>query len=98
MNRCFLLGKITNISEYKFYFNSKKHNANISFYMYTLENEFSKKQLIRLQAYDEVADFFYRNCENEDIVFIEGRLMKDMNVEVLYCLNVVKNSSKKLKD
>ena len=93
MNRCYFLGKIANTLEYKFYFNSKKHNASISFNMYTLESELSKRELIRLQAYDGVADFLYRNCAHEDIVFIEGRLMKNMNVEVLYCLNLLKNPS-----
>ena len=88
MNRCFFLGKITNMSEYKFYFNSKKHNAKISFNIYTLENDFIKTQLISLEAYDDVADFLYRNCENQDIVLVEGRLMKNMNVEVLYCLKI----------
>ena len=86
MNKCFLLGRITNMSEYKFFFNNKIHNAKITFNIYTLENNFTKKQLINLEAYDDVADFLYRNCKIEDVIFIEGKLIKNMKVEALYCL------------
>ena len=88
MNKCFFLGKIINMSEYKFYFNNKNHNSKISFEIGTLENNFFKEQRISLEAYDKVADFLYRNCENKDMVFIEGRLTKNMNVEVLYCSKI----------
>ena len=85
MNRCYLIGIIIEIPQYNFFFNSKNHVAKISFSIVTMENKYQNNQVIRLKAYDDVADYIYRYYTKDDIIGIEGRLTETMEVEVLYC-------------
>ena len=39
--------------------------------------------VLRVYGYDEVADFLYRNCKENDTVVICGRLDGNMKVEVI---------------
>ena len=88
MNKCFFMGKVIDISDYKFVYNSKIHNSVISFSICTLESIYFKSEIIKLIAYDNVADYVYRFYKNDDLVLCEGRLVKNMNIEVLYCLRI----------
>lgn len=77
MNICFLFGKIITIPEYYFYYHSKKHIAMISFEIK------QKNNIIKIKAYDNMADYIYRTLNKDDFILIEGRLEKDMYINVL---------------
>lgn len=83
MNKCYFLGKILEISEYKFLYNSKKHNAIIKLKILTLDSDIKKGETIDVAMYDKVADYAYRYCKVEDIIFAEGRIGKNMKIEIL---------------
>ena len=74
MNICILCGKIKSEIEYKFIINSK--NKAIA----QFEIELSNKNVVRVQALDEVADYSYRNLSKEDIICIYGYLSNNGNI------------------
>ena len=74
MNICILFGKIISEIEYKFIINSK--NKAIA----QFEIELSNKNVVRVQALDEVADYSYRNLSKEDIICIYGYLSNNGNI------------------
>ena len=57
MNICFLLGKVVDDVEFKFIYNSK--NVSISIFKLMLSN----KSIVECEAYDEIADYIYRNIK-----------------------------------
>ena len=71
MNICILCGKIISEIEYKFIINSK--NKAIG----QFEIELSNKSIIKVQAFDEIADYVYKEFRNGDIVIIDGELSKN---------------------
>ena len=83
MNKVYLIGKIIEISDYKFYYNSKKYNSGIIIKIRTLEDDHKKTEDIELYAYNEVADEVYRRFNSGDIVCIEGRIEQNMRIEIL---------------
>ena len=83
MNRCFFFGKIIEISDYKFFYNSKAHNAKINLKIKTLENKFEKSEIIISCAYDDIADNIYQNYVSSDIISVEGELTQNMEVNIL---------------
>ena len=83
MNRCFFIGKIIEISDYKFFYNSKIHNAKISLKIQILVKKYEKKQIIILHGYDNIADHIYQNYTNNDIISVEGELMQNMEINIL---------------
>ena len=83
MNKAYFCGKIIEISDYKFFYNSKKHDSKISIKIMTLESNCKKGVVIELDSYDSIADRIYKIFKKGDIVFVEGILVKDMKVEIL---------------
>lgn len=57
MNEVFLIGKIINDIEFKFIINYK----NISIAMFNIKT--SDKQIIKIKAYNELADYCYSKLE-----------------------------------
>ena len=90
MNRCFFIGKIQEISDYRFFYNSKVHNAKIELKINTMKTEYSKSELIILNGYDYIADEIYRHYKENDIVILEGEIMQNMEVNILN-IELVKN-------
>ena len=66
MNEVFLIGKIISNIEFKFIINSK--NKAIACF----EIETADKQTVRVQSYNQLAEFDYSKLNTNDKVFING--------------------------
>lgn len=80
MNEVFLIGKIISDIEFKFIINSK--NKEIAWF----EIETNDKQIVRIQAYNQLADFVYSKLNTNDKVFINGYI--ETNVVKAKCINI----------
>ena len=80
MNICFLLGKVVDDVEFKFIYNSKK--VSISIFKLMLSN----KSIVECEAYDEIADYIYRNIKRDDLIFIEGTI-RNKNINIHNIIN-----------
>ena len=80
MNEVFLIGKIISNIEFKFIINSK--NKAIACF----EIKTADKQIVRIQAYNQLADFAYSKLNTNDKVFINGyiedNVVKVKNINV----------------
>ena len=80
MNICFLLGKVVDDIEFKFIYNSK--NVSISMFKLMLSN----KSIVECEAYDEIADYIYRNIKRDDLIFIEESI-RNKNINIHNIIN-----------
>lgn len=80
MNEVFLIGKIISDIEFKFIINSK--NKAIACF----EIETADKQIVRIQAYNQLADFTYSKLNKNNKVFINGYI--EANVVKVKFLNI----------
>ena len=80
MNEVFLIGKIISDIEFKFIINSK-NKAIACFEIKTVD-----KQIVRMQAYNQLADFAYSKLNSNDKVFINGYI--ETNVVKAKCINI----------
>ena len=80
MNEVFLIGKIISDIEFKFIINSK--NKAIACF----EIKTTDKQIVRMQAYNQLADFAYSKLNTNDKVFINGYI--EANVVKAKCINI----------
>ena len=80
MNEVFLIGKIISDIEVKFIINSK--NKAIACF----EIKTADKQIVRVQAYNKLADFAYSKLNSNDKVFINGYI--ETNVVKAKCINI----------
>ena len=80
MNEVFLIGKIISNIEFKFIINSK-NKAIACFEIKTVD-----KQIVRIQAYNQLADFAYSKLNSNDKVFINGYI--ETNVVKAKCINI----------
>ena len=80
MNEVFLIGKIISNIEFKFIINSK--NKAIACF----EIETADKQIVRIQAYNQLADFAYSKLNTNYKVFINGYI--EDNVVKVKSINV----------
>ena len=78
MNEVFLIGKIISDIEFKFIINSK--NKAIACF----EIETNDKQIVRIQAYNQLADFVYSKLNKNNQVFINGYI--ENNVVKAKCI------------
>ena len=79
MNLCILLGKVVSRIEFKFIINSK--NKSIVYFYVQLLN----KSIIRVNAYNERADYIYRKLKKGQNIIIKGKIRKEQIVE---CENI----------
>ena len=75
MNLCILMGKIITDIEFKFIINSK--NKSIAYFDMKLLN----KSIVRIKAYNEMADYIYRKLKIDQYIIIEGRIKEDGSIE-----------------
>ena len=75
MNYCFLIGRI--ISEIKFEFMLVGNNISISTFLVK-----EKNNVLKIKAYDEVADWCYQNLMKGDIAKIQGKINSKMEIIV----------------
>ena len=80
MNEVFLIGKIISDIEFEFIINSK--NKAIACF----EIKKADKQIVRIQAYNQLADFVYSKLNTNDKVFINGCI--EANVVKAKCINI----------
>ena len=80
MNEVFLIGKIISDIEFKFIINSK--NKAIACF----EIETNDKQIVRVQVYNEIADFAYIKLNTNDKVFVNGYI--EANVVKVKFINI----------
>ena len=80
MNEVFLIGKIISDIEFKFIINSK--NKAIACF----EIKTADKQIVRIQAYNQLADFTYSKLDENDKVFINGYI--EDNLIKVKCINI----------
>ena len=80
MNEVFLIGKIISDIEFKFIINSK-NKAIACFEIKTVD-----KQIVRMQAYNQLADFAYSKLNTNDKVFINGYI--EANVVKVKFINI----------
>ena len=80
MNEIFLIGKIISNIEFKFIINSK--NKAIACF----EIKTADKQIVRMQAYNQLADFAYSKLNTNDKVFINGYI--EANVVKVKFINI----------
>lgn len=77
INLCFLSGEVKNEIDLKFIYNprtkslSKKHNAIV-----LIDLAIEKEQMVKIYAYDNVADWIYRNVQQGNFISIQGRITK----------------------
>ena len=76
MNICILLGRIESEIEFKFIINSK--NKSIAYFNLKLLN----KSIIKVIAYNEIADYIYSNFKQGELIAIEGQIRSDSFIEV----------------
>ena len=72
MNEVFLIRKLISDIEFKFIINSK--NKAIACF----EIKTADKQIVRIQAYNQLADFAYSKLNTNDKVFINGYIEANM--------------------
>ena len=82
MNEVFLIRKLISDIEFKFIINSK-NKAIACFEIETADN-----QIVKIQAYNQLADFTYSKLNENDKVFINGYI--EANVVIVKCINVWK--------
>ena len=78
MNEIFIIGKVISKIEYKFIVDSKKHFAKAEFEMEIEEQKF------KVKGYNNIADFCYRKLDENDKIFINGKINGNMEIEVKY--------------
>ena len=74
MNIVFVEGKIIRDIEFNFIINSE--NVSIT----TFEVELLNKSIIKIKAYNELADYCYSKLNKGDIIFVEGYLNSNMEI------------------
>lgn len=74
MNLCFLIGKIISDIEFQFVLNSK----DISIARF--EIELTNKSVIRVKAYNEMADWCYKNLIKNNVIAIYGEIDNKMEI------------------
>ena len=80
MNEVFLIGKIISDIEFKFIINSK--NKAIACFEITIAD----KQIVTMQAYNQLAVFAYSKLNTNDKVFINGYI--EANVVKVKFINI----------
>ncbi len=89
MNLCFLIGKIISDIEFKFIINNKKY---IAISIFTLK--VSENCIIKVKAYNELADECYQKLVKSDVIGIQGKLNSNMEV-IIEVLEKMRKSEKK---
>ena len=73
MNEVFLIGKVIGKITFKFIINSKNKSV-ASFNIEMPKNKIQDKQIIKLKAYNELADFAYSRLKENDNIFVNGKI------------------------
>lgn len=77
MNICFFIGKIISDIKFDFIINSKN---NISISLFILELNDNNK--IKIEGYNNIADFCYKKLKKEDRILLEGHINNKMHIVI----------------
>ena len=83
LNICILLGEIVSEIEFQFIINSK--NKSIAYFDLELLN----KSIIKVRAYNEIADYIYSRLSKGDIIVIEGKVRTNEFIEIEKMITIV---------
>lgn len=88
MNECYIIGKIIGNIRFEF-IHQEKENKNNSIVLFSLKT--LDKNILKIKGYNEIADFCYSKLQNNDIVFIEGKLETEgiITVKVVYKIKLI---------
>ena len=82
INLCFVKGKVLSKKDLKFVYNkNKKSLSQKHICIIKLELELENKQIIYLKAYNDVAEYIYRNVKIKDNIIVVGAL-RDNIIEI----------------
>ena len=76
MNICFFIGKICSQIDLKFILKSK----DISIAIFDIE--LLNGSIVKVKAYNEIADYCYSNLNKGNIVYIKGRINSKIEVTI----------------
>lgn len=77
INLCFLSGRVKNEIDLKFIYNAKTKSLSKKYTSIALiDLEIEKEQIVKVYAYDEIADWIYQNIQQGNFISIQGRLSK----------------------
>ena len=79
MNLCFVIGKIVSEIEFRFIVDNKKYMS-IAYFDIELNN----KSIIKVKAYNELADYCYSKLQKNSIYFFQGFINSKMEIIVDY--------------
>ena len=83
INLCFSSGKVINKIDLKFVYNSQKRSLDKKHTSIAkIELELQDGQVIQLHAYNEMADYVFKNINQGDYITVQGRV-KDSYVEIV---------------
>ena len=77
MNICFFIGKIISDIKFDFIINNKN---NISISLFILELNDNNK--IKIEGYNDIADFCYKELKKEDRIVLEGYINNKMHIVI----------------
>ena len=80
MNICFFIGEIISELEFKFVINTKEIYAILMFDLELIDGT-----KLKVKAYNEIADYCYKNYEKNNFVCINGRINNDMEIIINEC-------------
>ena len=93
MNICFFSGNIISDVEFQFIINDKD-NISVCYFNLLLDNN----SIIKVVAYNEIADFCYSNLKKNDFINIQGYLCnsnKKSKIILMYIENNMENKKRK---
>lgn len=75
INLCFLSGKVKNEIDLKFIYNAKTKSLSQKHTSIVIMNlEINKGQIVKMYAYDDIADWIYQNIDKDEFIYIGGRI------------------------
>ena len=75
MNICFLMGRIISDIDFNFIINDKKYNSIAIFKL-----RVSKNCVLIIKAYNEIADWCYKNLIMNDCISLYGEINSEMEI------------------
>ena len=80
MNICFFIGEIISELEFKFVINTKEIYVILMFDLELIDGT-----KLKVKAYNEIADYCYKNYEKNNFVCINGKINNDMEIIINEC-------------
>lgn len=78
MNLCFFSGEIISDIKFEFVYNSKKHVSYLEFEIEIDDHNELEKSVIKVYAFDNIADFVYQNYAKGHLIIGIGRVENSM--------------------